>query len=436
MNNAIKAIKHIGIEHNVLFRVIDPKTGKILQEHEGHNCATNSMLTGIGHYLIGDGVLNQGSTVLDKYIPKYISLGTMGLMNQYQDDEGLPAGIGYGESADYIAAKQRTEEAKAALEEAEAALENLPCRGQCIVVTGELHRYRSSDESLVIYPASTDSTMPCGRTTCPYVETYQAYLDALAAYEEAHEEELEILSIDEETRFKYYMNTRPGYGADGYDENVNNNRKWMGLGYPYTSYYPDGRYSVGDYATYNGILYQLNTALPTPSASRKFDASYWTKVSSVHQPGDGKTINLELISPSHPRSSVSMRDLVPEIEAELPKTIDVVFSAMVSTGALAQYRESGLDYIFITEAGLWSKKQWSNGGENGLLAAYRIVPPNEDNWDMTEAENRLILKQSILKVPVNSVVQVIWKIQLGSIDMFERWYDHEQGGWPVWYVRG
>ena len=89
---------------------------------------------------------------------------------------------------------------------------------------------------------------------------------------------------------------------------------------------------------------------------------------------------------------------------------------MISTGALAQFRNPGQDYIFITEVGLWSKKHWEDSGANGLLAAYRIAPPNEKNWDMKIKENRELLKKQIIKVNKNQVVQVIWKIQLGSID--------------------
>ena len=272
--NPLTAAKVIEIRHNVTFKVIDTITGKVVQEHEGHNCATNSMLVGIGHYLIGDGVLNQGSYMLSSYVPKYISLGTMGLVNQFEDEYHLPVGIGVAEGP-------------------------------------------------------------------------------------------------EEERFLAYMKQRPGYGADGYDPNENNNRMYAGLGPVY-----------------------------------------------ANRPDTSKSIKCELISESFPRALITFRDIVPETESELPKTIDVVFSAMVSTGALKSFREEGSDYIFITEAGLWSKKQWDDSGTNGLLAAYRIAPPNEDNWDMTIPANRQLLKENVLRVGINQVVQVIWKIQLGSIDQF------------------
>jgi len=263
--------RRLDMKHNVTFNVYDEATGKLVSHHEGHNASTNSLLTGIGHYLKGDGVLGQGSDLLSLYIPRYISVGTMGLSSQNEDRNGLPSGVG-----------------------------------------------------------------DVGDT--------------------------------EEKRFINYLKQCPGYGADGYDKSVNNGRKYMGLGLPFSN---------------------------RPSS---------------------KTINCELISESYPRAEITYRELVPENCSELPKTIDVVFSGFISTGALKQFRESGRDYVFITEAGLWSKKDWSDGGDNGLLAGYRICPPSEENWDMSYPENRQILKENIIKVGKNQVVQIIWKIQLGGIE--------------------
>lgn len=134
MLDSIKAAaKNLRTEHNVSIRVLDSKSGKVISSHIGHNAATNSLLVGIAHYLTGDGVLNQGYHMLNYYIPKYISLGTMGLINQDEDENGLPAGIGVSEGS-------------------------------------------------------------------------------------------------EEDRFVDYLLQVPGYGADGYDPNLNNNREYFGLG--------------------------------------------------------------------------------------------------------------------------------------------------------------------------------------------------------------
>ena len=277
---------------------------KIQKIYSGHNQATNSMLIGIAHYLTGDGILNQGWHLLSSYVPKYISLGTMGLLNQEEDENGLPAGLG-------------------------------------------------------------------------------------------------VADKDESDRLKDYLNQAPGYGADGYDGNLNNGRLYYGLGPTFAN---------------------------RPSES---------------------TINCELISETFPRASISFRDIVPETESEFPETVDVVFSALISTGALAQFREEGKDYIFITEAGLWSRPDWVDGGDNGLLAGYRLAPTDSSYYGMTESDvtddvaieylknqgidnpsegqindikpeiaqrNRTAVKSSVLRVATNQVVQVIWKIQLGSLD--------------------
>jgi len=406
VDRKINANKSIGLKTNVTIRVLDATTHEVVQEHVGHNTATNSMLLGIGHYLIGEGVLEQGYSMLSEYVPRYISIGTMGLINQESDSEGLPGGIGVsipdaGDDEEYASLLDALATAESNLEAAKNALSN-ECpyyveNGKCY--TGEV----------------------CEACTSRLQLKRRALEDAQAAYDEALDA---VLTYSEETRFKDYMAQRPGYGADGYDENQNNNRKYFGLG---------------------------------PVFADREDKS--------------KTINCELISVTYPRSPISYRDVVPEIESELPKTIDVVFSAMISVGALKQFRESGKGYVYITEAGLWSRPNWPQDwdtasssysgendyycGENGLLAGYRIAPPDEKNWFMTEEDaqsyiddyirvntrsgedpiafpypdgvedakgyakyNRDVLRRNILKVGTNQVVQVIWKVQLGSIDQF------------------
>lgn len=384
MDSIKAAAKNLRTEHNVSIRVLDSKSGKVISSHIGHNAATNSLLVGIAHYLTGDGVLNQGYHMLNYYIPKYISLGTMGLINQDEDENGLPAGIGVSEGS-------------------------------------------------------------------------------------------------EEDRFVDYLLQVPGYGADGYDPNLNNNRDYFGLGPVFadrdTSKIVTETIQLGDinldgvvnnadilmFADYlagnvkltdkqllaadvnqDGEINCSDLALITQCVSGEI-----TLGTVEYRPSIAPTINCELISDSFPRVQISYRDIVPETESEIPQTIDVIFSAMISTGALAQFREPGKDYIFITEAGLWSKKDWESGGDNGLLAGYRIAPPNKQNWAMTAESvsddyaitylkdqgidtptedqiqsikpeiaqnNKQILKQNIIRVGPNQVVQVIWKIQLGGLE--------------------
>lgn len=375
--------KRLDLRHNVSIRVLDNSTGAVVSEHTGHNASTNSLLTGIAHYLTGDGVLGQ-SEVLENWVPQYISLGTMGLINQEEDEYGHPAGVGNVEGS-------------------------------------ELQRYAE------------------------------------------------------------YMQQSPGFGADGYDSNLNNNRIFLGLG----PMFPD-RQSVGEEELLQ--LGDLNGNGQVDSDDLVTLMSYVSGicelnekqllVADVNQDGlidnedvialkecldlkralgrvkyvktAAPTINCELISPSYPRAQISYREIVPETQAEYPKTIDVVFSAFVSTGALAQFREPGKDYVFITEAGLWSRPDWTNSGDNGLLAGYRIAPPDEKNWNMAVLDettgqyydnpackhNRELLRQNIIKVGINQVVQVIWKIQIGGIEQLggiEKLYP--SGGklkWIVW----
>lgn len=269
MNTPISDIaKNLSIKHNVTFRVIDKGTNQVVKEYKGHNQATNTMLTGVGHFLAGDAQFNQGSAMMGYFLPKYISLGTMGLINQDEDNNHLPVGV-------------------------------------------------------------SGAGLP---------ET-----------------------ADEAERYTAYMEQSPGYGADGYPGGNNNNRPALGLG-------------------------------------PKFS---------------GESIGCELISESFPRAKITHREVIAETNAETPETVDVVLSAMISTGALAQFRGDN-GYVFITEAGLWSQPKYSANGTS-LLAGYRIKPPDEDNWDMTDANNRRILQENIIRVGINQVVQVVWKIQIGSL---------------------
>lgn len=371
MSSILDIAKHMSIRHNVTFNVYDEITGKLIQHHEGHNAPTNSILTGIAHYLTGDGVFNQAYDMLSNWVPKYISLGTMGLTSQDADASGLPIGVGGN------------------------------------------------------YPATTE------------------------------EEEI--------ANFNDYLSKCPGYGADGYDPNENNHRSWAGLGpvfvdRPFNGLYPEIFYGTGSQKTFI-VLYTIKqdpeqkyitvtvngedktshisaisghsvTLDYAPELNALINITYLTSESYMY-----KTINCELISDTFPRMPISYRSIIPESEAELPRTIDVVFSAMVSTGALKEFRESGKDYIFITEAGLWSQRDWprlSDGypdyesGGNGLLAGYRIGPTDESMQDMTNPENREALKAQIIRVGYNQVVQIIWKIQLGSINEFQTQTENEE----------
>lgn len=379
MLSTLDLAKKISIRHNVSIRVLD-ENGQVISEHTGHNAATNSMITGVAHYLTGDGVLNQGYHMLSQYVPQYISLGTMGLINQDEDADGLPAGVG-----------------------------------------------------AISYKDTCDDP-----------------------------------DIEEIYRFIDYITQAPGYGADGYDVNQNNNRTFLGLGPKFEDRGEglpieseiiqkgdvnfDGKVDLADLLFLvdydcgrlgrnlsqkeiiagdidgDGVIGHSDIAKIRDYIEGKISLSELGTAEYVSK--NLPVINCELISDSFPRSMISFRDIVPEYESEFPQTVDVVFSAMISTGALAAFREPDRDYIFITECGLWSRPDHVEGGDNGLLAGYRIVPPNTNNWKMAEwnpdtqkyfdsdecKQNRRILKENIIRVGRNQIVQVIWKVQLGGMD--------------------
>lgn len=467
INDPLEIIKRLDVKQNVTIRVIDEPTGKVVQEHVGHNAATNSLLTGIAHYLMGDGVLNQGADTLSTWIPQYISLGTMGLSDQETE----------------------------------------------VITDSDAHQYK--------VPRSLGDTpvAPSGATE------READLNA-------------------ELRFTEYLNQTPGFGADGYDANSNNNRRWFGLGFPY-SLKPDcrmqyfGNAGETEYTLDPPVLagskdnilsvtiYPPTEAHPAGEINQnEHDTSVTRMVLSVndYDLDDTGTVlridngsqysgriaimyfvestdaaNCELIQAKYDnqgnivsttlRSKITYRNMVPEYQSEVPNTLDVILSAYVSTGALAAFR-GDRDYIYITEAGLWSGSRYSNSGDNGLLAAYRIMPtdddipsirtsdtftgdgtettfelseviediisvtvggkevdaytydknagtitfsdaPKEDDqilveyftvdvtdtWkDMSIEANRQRVQKSIIRIGVNQVAQIVWKIQLGGLE--------------------
>ena len=348
--------KNLRIEHNVTLRVLDKSTMKLIKEVEGHNSATNTLIEGIGQYLAGASVLRQGFTRLSRYIPQYISLGTMGLHDQGEDSDSLPTGL-----------------------------------------SG--HEYTGNPD------------------------------------------------IDLEN----YVYERPGYGADGYSEGYNNKRPYFGLGPAYTSFSPTQSYRKDDIVYYNGLAYVATEDMFINPDTGTYN--YWNSDLWVQAPLSKQPTCWELITPSYPRTEISFRDVVPESEAEIPETVDVVFSAMIPTDNFVQFIDSDKDYIFITEAGLWSVRDLdgstgSSNVSNNLVAGYRLMPSDPLHQFMNPAtipdeasieylyqkgnknptasqieqgkislasENQQLLKSQVLRVERNQVVQVIWKMQLGNL---------------------
>ena len=262
----------LGSESNVLLSVIDSTSGNVLRTHVGHNAATNTFIYSCAQRFISDNT---------EWAPRYISLGTMGLLNQQETDNHTPSGIG-------------------------------------------------------------------------------TYLDTS--------------DTDIVTRYKHYIEQRPGYGADGYNSSMNNNRQYIGLGPSYT-----------------GSAINCELVADVSSATLNF----------VHQ-----------------RSPIVSVRLVPEYESSASESVDVYLTAMISDSALKNMM-GDLDYIFITECGLWSSdKVVSASGDfvpsdsftNGLLAAYRIMPPGITPSDMNNADSRTMLENEILRVEQGQIVQVVWKV--------------------------
>ena len=459
ITNPLDILKRLDVKQNVTIRVIDEPTGTVVQEHIGHNAATNSLLTGIAHYLMGDGVLNQGKDTLMMWVPQYISLGTMGLTSQVSETITI-------DGEDYIVPK-----------------------------------------ALGYTPVAPDS---------------------------ATDKEKEL---NEQLRFTEYVNQTPGFGADGYDNNSNNNREWFGLGYPYSlkpdmltqdfytanedNFYPLSStpikiISVTNYpkGTINEDTHDTSVVrsvisvdeyevVPSNDDETQYAVhitngmSYYGRMAIVYTTESNEAANCELIQaeidkygnivPLTLRSKITYRNLVPEMQSEVPNTLDVIYSAFISTGALKEYRGNN-DYVYITEAGLWSKSAYNDSGDNGLLAGYRLMPADDNttnvevqetftselgqkvfqfkqkalslvmitvnseaipdtnytfdsennsvvlktapaagstvivvyqtvSWkDMSDPEHRKMVQQSIIRVGVNQVVQVIWKIQLGGLE--------------------
>lgn len=469
--DALEIAKRLDLKQNVTIRVIDEATNKVVQEHVGHNAATNSLLTGIAHYLLGDGTLNQGSDMLTSWVPQYISLGTMGLTSQdsetYYDDE-----------------------------------------------------------------LDMEITVPLGIGT------------TLVAPDSATPEEKRL---NAELRYSEYLNQTPGFGADGYDENTNNDRKYFGLGLPYDDrpalqkqdfYNGDGNnrtftlsdtpLSIVSVTVYAGGV--VNQDMHDTSISREvlpsnkytfegnqviIDDSYpapavGSRIAIIYEIEGDEAAVCELIDSTTLRSKINFRNIIPEVQSEVPGTLDVIFSAFLSTGELAKYRGDN-DYIYITEAGLWSKPSYTGGGDNGLLAGYRIMPSDDqvntlgvedqftsdgqtisftltrpaiqidsitlDNvvvpsgdytldeltnsvvfetapsagnliviyrtgdpsgtWkDMSVLSNRQLVQKSIIRIGEGQVAQIIWKLQLGGLEQLDglRYLYPSQYPEDVWII--
>ncbi len=515
LQDILKISKNLGCEQNVMFRILDEKTGAVISEQYGHNSATNSLILGIAHYLAGEGTYNQGWEMLHKYIPLYMSLGTMGLINQEEDEEGLPAGLGVMPDRRDIDDTEGIE----ILENYETALYNLNTiqnGRQYVDKYGDTLKDDNGDLQLetdlnsYIYPPDNSNEEGGVKDTLLKTWGYQPKVDHCIYYvdmiDKGHVDEHGNVVLEPDIKPSGEPNWSIAKGTKGlsalleskrqcpyFEENVTidhpkcefftedtcpyfsedsihlNSRcllhsKCLEYVFPERRNFIELLQHVFDewsidlvqagadygqaYEDLEGLRYDkyldecpgygADGSCENGTADNNFRPYFGLGPTYANRPNvDKLTVDCELISDTFPREAIEYREIVPETESELRNTIDIIFSAIISTGALKQFREPGKDYVFITEAGLWATPDWNDSGENGLLAGYRIAPPDKDNWYMRAKDvpeeliptgktaqqvaeaNRKILKQNILKVGINQVVQVIWKIQIGGVDQFE-----------------
>ena len=519
--NPLDIIKRLDVKQNVTIRVIDEPTGKVVQEHVGHNAATNSLLTGIAHYLMGDGVLNQGGDTLSMWVPQYISLGTMGLTSQDSetitidgDTYIVPAGVGYTPAAPESATPEEKE---------------LNARLRFSEYINQTPGFGADG-----YDENTNNDREWFGLGYPYTlkpnKLSQDFFDAGQEYYELSDTPIDTISVTvypqgviNEDQHDSSV-TRMLLSTTDYEVYDNLTEDFTGDG---TTVAFELRHQAKNIVTVKvndaevAYTYDVSTNIVTlasaPEVGDEIAIFYYTASPILHLI-DGTTYsgrlaiiysiestdaaNCELIQakiengtivPLTMRSKITYRNMVPEIQSEVPNTLDVIFSAFVSTGALKAFRGDN-DYIYITEAGLWSKPYFNDSGDNGLLAGYRILPSDDEvpeirvtkdftgdgeqtvfvlddtpgnsideilsvtidgvgvitytldkiaktitfntapddgseieviftsvdvthTWkDMNVEENRQKVQQSIIRVGVNQIAQIIWKLQLGGLE--------------------
>lgn len=529
ITNPLDIIKRLDVKQNVTIRIIDEPTGKVVQEHVGHNAATNSLLTGIAHYLMGDGVLNQGSDTLMLWVPQYISLGTMGLTSQDSetytvdgDTYIVPAGIGYTpvapasateHEADLNAQLRFTEYINQAPGFGADGYDSNTNNDREWFGLGYPYSLKPNKLSQDFYDAgSATYTLSSDKLTKSVaIATFygNGELNTFPNDDSGFNPvavSIKSVTINGVITTDYSLinnhiifNTAPANGSEIIVNYLEVKSSIISVvTYPYGVINQDihdtsvvrSAVSVDDYDVIpvEGTGYVLSLTKGT---------TYTGRIAVIYTVDSKDAANCELISaeldsnnkivPLTLRSKITYRDLVPEISSEIPNTLDVVYSAMVSTGALKDYRGDN-NYIYITEAGLWSKPYYSDSGDNGLLAGYRIMPTDDEasevgmqeiftgdgattswefqnahalaitsvtvndtvvtnynldtdnnaivfteppasganiivvyqttnSWkDMTDPENRRKVQQNILRIGVNQVAQVVWKIQLGGLE--------------------
>jgi len=413
----MKSERTITQRNNVTLRVIDAETGRIDQEHSGHNSVTTTLLEGIAHYLQGYGLDNQGM-LLKSYLPNYISLGTAGLRN-YNPTTNVQLETFNSDGSYRDSGQQGVQNSQTAWLDSTALNDGL---------------------NTVYFPTDIPSHK--------YVPDIRAI----------HGSALVNGDIPE----LHYFNQPPGFDADIRAEVIradldNNRRPKSGLGVPFQRIRED--YIGG--LTSSSASEHLNICPICGNVICYCVCSHHGSEMEVLSPNP---LECELISDEHGRSSISAKRAFYPLSrvdgmntAESLRSVDVVYTALISLGALASFR-GNRDYIFITECGLWGTRwtgeRYSNTVDDAslrgkfkvpadMLAGYRIYPPGWTPQDLTDSlvdrvrdangnptnttvtitpQQRFTrrmrqLQRCILRVGKGQVVQVEWKVQLLALDL-------------------
>ncbi len=420
--NPLDIAKRLHVKQNVTIRVIDEPTGKVVQEHVGHNAATNSLLTGIAHYLMGDGVLNQGSDTLSMWVPQYISLGTMGLTAQNSEEitvDGetyiVPASIGYTPVAPESATAEEKElNAKLRFSEYINQTPGFGADGYdgnannnrewfglgypYSLRPANLKQdfYDAGDTAYILSNTVSDASNIISVTAYPGDVVDQDISDNSVVRQVLPSTEY---AINQQTftgtgAITEFTLDNPGVMIYSVDVSVNS------VEVPPTDYTFDP--NTGTVTFVNGAPANKSVIVIKYTASQSVlviqsKTTLTGRIAAIYLIDGVDAVNCELIDaklddsgnivPLSARSKITYRDLVPEVQSEVPNTLDVIYSAFVSVGALKDYRGDN-DYIYITEAGLWSKPYYNDSGDNGMLAGYRIMP-SDDAVDILGTELRL-----------------------------------------------
>jgi hypothetical protein len=456
--------------NNVTIKVIDEATGMVVQKHSGQNSVTTTLLEGIAHYLQGYGLDHQGALLKD-HIPQFISLGTMGLrgynaqlfelddsrvdeLNTLHFPADVPtrkqvprlSSIHGGEFTGNVPDRNYFTHAPGfdADIRAEAVMYNLDNNERR--VSGIGHPYAQIVEDFVEgYEFVEPTVLPHGAgSTTLYVE------------------------VESSTQFRVgdEINWRTPNGQVGNPVNfitaIDHEAKELWIQNRIGEILPAG---TALFVTTNGRenYRRIDDNNKENLCGNPGCDCTCPCCNDISEGGDVPSplpLECELVTHQHNRVPIIARRAFYPLSrtdgmntAEAVRSIDVVYTALISLGALKAFR-GNRDYIFITECGLWANR-WNGDkyptsdqipaslrgkfkASADMLAGYRIFPAGWTPQDLTDnlvdihnITNQPVtitpaqryqrrmrqLQRSILRVGRGQVVQVEWKVQLLALDL-------------------